>query len=174
MFNNIIRIVLCTALIYLAGCAASNPGANTDKASYATKAIPVKFSMNSMSFLDDVRIYYHVQVYESNENTEPDNAELIFRIRPGSDKLYLKSRSLNIIANGKTFEWPGREWYDISYAPAINGTITTVKMGYEDLVTIAEATKVEGNLGGQNFDWPYKSREPMRQFIKHVNSVYQK
>lgn len=129
--------------------------------------------MDSSSLLDDARIYYRVQVAKNDENTRPDSAELIFQIQTGSSRFYLKSRTLSIIANNQSFEWPGREWYTIWEAPAVNGTITTVMMAYGDLMTIAEAEKVEGRLGGQPFDWPYKSREPMRQFIGYLNSVYQ-
>ena len=172
MFQNITKLALCTVLLFSAGCASSNLSTSTEQEGYGTEAIPAKFRLNSSSLLDDVKIYYHVQVFEENRDARPDSAELIFRIRPGSNQVYLKSRSLNITANDKTLDWPGREWYDISYAPAVKGTITTVKVDYDDLVTIAEAVKVKGSLGGQNFDWPYKSREPMRQFIAQVNSLY--
>lgn len=174
MIGNITKIVLSIVFICLVGCATSNPSADTNETGYATNAIPANFGMDSSSLLDDVGIYYRVQVFESKEANEPDKSELIFQIRPGSDKVYLRSRSLYITANGETFEWPGREWQDISDAPEIKGTITAVNLGYDDLVTIAEAAKVEGNLGGQTFDWPYESRETIRQFIAQVNAVYQK
>lgn len=173
MLNKLSTIIFCGFLIYITGCASTKPETNTTKAGYGTEPIPANFSLSNSSMLDDLRIYYHVQVHESNENARPDSAELVFKIQPGSDQIFLRSRSLYLTANDKSFEWPKREWIDIFHSPALRGTITSVQLGYEDLAAIAEATSVEGNLGGQSFDWPYKSREPMRQFVAYVNSVYQ-
>lgn len=173
-YNSPMRIALCAVVICIAGCATTNSSVETNKEGYATDAIPAKFGLDSSSLLDDIGIYYRVQVLEGDEEAEPDKAKLIFQIRPGPNKVFLKSRSLNISANGKYFEWPGREWYDITDSPALSGTITSVELGYDDLVMIAEAPRVEGNLGGQNFDWSYQSREPMRQFIAQVNAVNHK
>lgn len=169
MLKNI-SIFLCTVMIGFAGCATSNQNATLTKADYDTGTIPAKFELDSFSFLDDANVLYRIQVYTDKESERPDIAKLIFQLRPGPDKYYLRSRSLSITADGKTFEWPGREWINIYESPPVRGRISSGILSYSNLVEIAHAKTVKGSLGGQDFDWPYKDREHMRKFIAKVRS----
>lgn len=169
MSKNIIQYTLYAALIFFSGCATSNQ-TEDNITEYDTDVVPAKFSFDSSSLADDAAILYRVQVHSGEKNEAPTKAELSFLVRPGSNDLYLKSRTLSIQANGHSYKWPGREWIDVFQSPPLRGIITTVRLSYDDLGAIANTREVKGNLGGQNFEWSYESREPIRNLMSRVNS----
>lgn len=170
MIQNITKVIWCTILIVSAACATTNQKRDNNDGDYSTGVIPTNFQLDSSSLADDIDILYRVKVHVDDENGTRQNAELTFQIRSGSNKIYLKSRSLSMTAGNKSFDWPGREWSNVYNSPPVMGIITTVKLEYSDLVTIANASEVTGNLAGQNFEWSYQNREPIRDLIEKIDT----
>lgn len=169
MSKNIIQFTIGAALIFFSGCATSNQ-TKDNKAEYDTETVPAQFSFESSSLADDAEILYRVQVHTDEKTGTPAKAELSFLVRPGSNNLFLKSRDLSMRADGHSYEWPGKEWVNVLQSPPLRGIITTVWLDYETLKILANAREVQGNLGGQHFEWPYKSREAIRDMLSVIKS----
>ena len=165
-----VKIAILAVLMFLSACSTAKQQAAERSSDFTTGLVPANFKLDNSSLADPAELLYRVDVRLNREDELPQKIKLTFHLRPGSNTVYLQSRSLSLTAGHKTFDWPKKEWTNIYNSPPVRGRITTVILSYDDLAKIAGSDTVEGNLSGQNFDWSYQNREPIRQLIAKVDS----
>ena len=170
MASRLVKISLFAAIIFLSACTATKNHGAEQSAEFTTSLVPANFKLENSSLAEPAELLYRVDIRLNSESDIPEKARLTFHLRPGSNTVYLQSRALSLTAGGETFDWPGREWRNIYDSPPVRGRITTVRLSYDDLAKIANSKAVEGNLSGQNFEWSYQNREPIRQLIAKIDT----
>lgn len=162
------QLVIILMLLWLTGCASSQTGAQ--QFSWQTERMPTNFVIASSSFAGSVTVLYQVIADCIGPNCTPDEAELIFSRQSSSNALYLSNTNLSIKAGNEQFVWEGIERERIYENQRVGGLIKSVTLKWEELVQIATAVYVSGNLAGENFEWEYQNRKPLRQFLSKVES----
>ena len=149
-------------------CASSKVG--SQKSTFKTKVTETNFSINSNGLANPAKVSYQVRAQCEGSNCIPDEAQLSFHLRSGTNKVYLSNRNLTIQVEEETYNWPGREWSNIYNSPPVLGVIKTITLDWNTLTTIAKAQEVTGNLAGQSFEWTHKNREPIRAIVSEAES----
>ncbi len=167
------QLLLFLLIIGLTGCGSTRSGTQesaSEQISWKTERIPTNFVLASNSFAGSVTVLYQVLADCSGANCTPAKAELIFSRQSSSNALYLSNRNLSIEADSEHYEWEGIEHKRIYETQRVGGLIKSVSLKWEQLVQIATAVRVSGNLAGENFEWTYENRAPLRQLLSRVKS----
>lgn len=160
-------------IILLGSCSSTKPNRQETAGrtlTWKTDRTPANFVHSSNSLTGSVTVLYQVQAHCTGINCIPDTAELTFSRQSSSNTLYLSSRNLSIQAGKENYEWKGIERTDIYETQPVGGIIKNVTLEWDQLVQIATAYQVTGNLAGQNFTWTYENREPLRTLLSEVKS----
>lgn len=168
--------LLCLVFVWFEGCASTKPGPGNSqdagqKSTFKTELITANFSISGGGLSTPVPIQYRARAQCKGVECIPEKAELSFFLEPGPNTVYLDDRTLSIEANGESYYWQGQDWTNIYHSPPVLGLIKMVRLKQDELVQIANARKVTGVLAGQNFEWTYQNRAPLRKMIAEMKST---
>lgn len=153
-------IALSLLALLVAGCGSSGATESYNAANnqmiYETRSYTVS-QVSGANFASSKSITMRAIARCSGQNCTPQQVQLVFSAS-GNSTLTLSSAAGEIVADGQRVEWSskaaGRPQADTGDDEMINvvGTFATVDLSLSELKQIANASSVEGSIGGTSLN----------------------
>ncbi len=160
---------LVLLIILIAGCATSHSGqedgASEEKINFDTGLNVADLRFQNNSLFDPVSFKFRVLAQCNGPDCIPDEAQLEFFVVPGQTRVVLYDLSLTINAGEEKYQWLGPDLNYIGGGTSAVGLVKSVPLDKKMLHQIAENINLLGNFAGQEFEWSYENREPIRKLL---------
>jgi len=169
---------MCGILVgLLAGCATSSQPVAV---SYDTVSDQTVYETGEMQLGDidiatgltkEVEFQVHVVGECRGKDCAPSQYKLEFGKR-GTQSVQLPGRDVSLQIGSETITWRDPQNREVDRGTQIrSGTFARVDLTPKQLSTLANASDVDGTVGGIRFELPYEEREPLRRLLSRLEKT---